>query len=70
MRAATGIAKTMLRLGTILFFGAHLSSAWAQEDAVFRDDFTGKALRPEWKVLAGDADRMSVLGGSGAPGRR
>lgn len=60
MRAGHAIIETTLRLTAILTVGAQLSSAWAQEDAVFRDDFTGKALRPEWKLVAGDPDRWTL----------
>jgi hypothetical protein len=34
-----------------------------EADFLFRDDFTGKTLRPEWEILYDDPDRWSLYSG-------
>lgn len=33
----------------------------AGDDVVFRDDFVGKSLRPEWEISAKDPNRMALI---------
>ncbi len=47
-----------LMIGIIL---AASTSVQAAEEVVFRDDFTGTSLRPEWTVLGNDADRWTLI---------
>jgi hypothetical protein len=45
----------------LLNFGGPSAEVRAEEDVIFRDDFMGKALRPEWEVRAKDPNRMALI---------
>jgi len=68
----TGSTTTLLAGGCIWLLvmagtaGAETPAAGAgmgaaQETVVFRDDFTGTTLRPEWQLLNEDADRWTFI---------
>jgi hypothetical protein len=38
-----------------------ISSAQQQSNIVFRDDFVGKALNPNWQIIGSDKDRWTFL---------
>ena len=49
-------------LSFIIFSLALLTvEARASGDVVFRDDFMGKSLRPEWEITVKDPRRMSLI---------
>jgi len=47
----SGLAQTAQKSG----------EASAGNDIIFRDDFMGKSLRPEWEIRAKDPDRWSLI---------
>jgi len=53
-----GMQSYGLMIGLIL---ALCTSVSAAEDVVFRDDFTGTSLRPEWTIRGNDPDRWTLV---------
>lgn len=45
----------------IVNFAALIRTALADGEVVFRDDFMGKSLRPEWKISVNDPNRMGLI---------
>ena len=53
---------TYLTVSLVLInLGVLSADVKAEEDVIFRDDFMGTALAPEWEVTAKDPNRMALV---------
>lgn len=51
-----------LALGFLLIhLGVLTAEVKAEEGVIFRDDFQGKSLRPEWEIMVKDPNRMALI---------
>lgn len=61
MKPSIKVLKYLV-LGILLINHGVLSDeAGAEDNIVFRDDFVGKSLRPEWEIKAKDSNRMTLV---------